>query len=325
MAVAPPTVTKTYAIIGAGYAGLATAWHLLQQNASVTLFDHTPLGMGTSGIAAGLLHTYMGIDAKLALHGPEAYQATLKLLNIASQALEKPVYQRKGILRVALNPRQQTSFHQCSLDYDDVTWNTAEQTQSLVSGIVSAPSILISSGIQVDGNAYLLGLWTACERLGARFVAHNVESLDELAHFDHIFVTSGADKRLTPHLPVTQVRGQILQLKWPEGHPPLPFPVNSHVYCVMHAENHSCFVGATYERGVDSVDAYKELLPKITKLLPFLANAEAIDVKTGVRASTPGHLPLYERISERVTAFTGLGSKGLLYHSVGPFFAPSPS
>ncbi|HRD55095.1 MAG TPA: FAD-dependent oxidoreductase, partial [Parachlamydiaceae bacterium] len=47
------------AIIGAGFAGLATAWHLLQHQdkipLEVTIFDSSGFGGGASGIAAGLL------------------------------------------------------------------------------------------------------------------------------------------------------------------------------------------------------------------------------------------------------------------------------
>ena len=57
---------KTIAIIGAGLAGLAVAYHILNknQNCTVTLFDQKGIAAGASGIAAGLLHPFVGARSK---------------------------------------------------------------------------------------------------------------------------------------------------------------------------------------------------------------------------------------------------------------------
>ena len=52
---------RKYAIIGGGFAGVATAWHLLahaRTPVSVHLFDGAGIAGGASGAAAGLLHPY---------------------------------------------------------------------------------------------------------------------------------------------------------------------------------------------------------------------------------------------------------------------------
>ena len=52
---------RRYAIIGGGFAGVATAWHLLAHAStpiSVHLFDGAGIAGGASGAAAGLLHPY---------------------------------------------------------------------------------------------------------------------------------------------------------------------------------------------------------------------------------------------------------------------------
>lgn len=323
--VARPTVTNQHiAIIGAGYVGLATALHLLQSRCTVTLFDSSSLGTGASGIAAGLMHTFMGPAAKLVWRGEEAYNHSLRLFVAASEALGRPVFKKSGILRLALSEEQCKNFYQRSLDHETVVWHNAEQTVSLVPEITPAPSILITNGISVDGAAYLQGLWKMCERLGAQLEVRKIRTLQELSHFDHVIVAAGAYSHLLPelaHLPITPVKGQLLQLKWPADRPPLPCPINSHVYCVMAPDHQSCFVGATYERSFKHAEAdwevaKKNLLPRVAEVLPFLADAEVIGIRAGLRASMPGHLPFSKRLSSRLSVITGMGSKGLLYHAM---------
>ena len=52
---------RRYAVIGGGFAGVATAWHLLahaKRPVRVDLFDGAGIAGGASGAAAGLLHPY---------------------------------------------------------------------------------------------------------------------------------------------------------------------------------------------------------------------------------------------------------------------------
>ena len=54
---------RRYAVVGAGFAGIAAAWHLMQQGSQVGptevhLWDVAGLAGGASGAAAGLLHPF---------------------------------------------------------------------------------------------------------------------------------------------------------------------------------------------------------------------------------------------------------------------------
>lgn len=54
---------QRYAVVGAGFAGVAAAWHLMQQGSQVGptevhLYDVAGLAGGASGAAAGLLHPF---------------------------------------------------------------------------------------------------------------------------------------------------------------------------------------------------------------------------------------------------------------------------
>lgn len=311
------------AVVGAGYAGLAVAWYLAQRGARVSLYDSVPIGENTSGIAAGLLHTYTGPNANLAWQGHETLACSQELLTLASQYAEKPVFQQTGILRLALNDKQRLAFQQRSQEHDDITWLEADETAHLAPGSKSLGGIMIRNGITVDGASYLHALWKACESQGMRWNKHNVNSLDELDAYDGVIVAAGmgckAFRELS-HLPLTPVKGQLLELRWPKGQPPLPCPINSHIYCVMANDNTSCYVGATFERGFhnaapDLKSAKNYLMPKVAEVLPFLADAEVIGIRAGVRACTPDHMPIANLITGNLWTITGLGSKGLLYHA----------
>ncbi|MEW5299269.1 MAG: hypothetical protein WDW36_002301 [Sanguina aurantia] len=84
---------KKYAILGAGLAGISSAWHLLKQVPSGTavelhLIDVTGIAAGGSGAAAGLLHPFSP-KCKLLWQGGQAMSAALELIGAAEAALEQ--------------------------------------------------------------------------------------------------------------------------------------------------------------------------------------------------------------------------------------------
>lgn len=314
-----------FAIIGAGFSGLATAWHLMQHSQhSVDIYDITPIGRGTSGMAAGLLHTYAGLHAKINWKGLEGFAATRELLAIASREINEPVAQQLGLLRVALTEENQLDYTQCAQKYPDVHWWTESECQRRVPGLVKKPGIFIESCLTVHAEHYLKGLWFACRRKGAQFLCKNIPSLKELSSYDIAILATGADIRLFPKiesLPLTPLKGQILVLEWPPELPPLSIPLNSQAYILMEPGNKTCLVGATFERDFETPEpqlniAVQELIPKAAAMLPALKTAKILACKSGLRASTKHHLPLIEKINERCWALTGMGSKGLLYHAL---------
>lgn len=313
------------AILGAGLSGLAAAWHLLQyQKLQVVVFDPAGVGGGASGIAAGLMHPYAGAHAKLNWQGIEGMESTCELLKVAEKALGKPVAEYSGMLRMALTEQQHQDFKNCAKQYPDVEWLTVDECQTLVPGIVPKEGLLVRSAVTVNCGLYLQGLWKACEALGAQFEKSAVQSFEELAGFDRIIVAMGYASKMFPelaHLPLSPVKGQILELRWPEGLPHLPLPINSQAYLARSGEGASYFAGGTFERKFTTQEAIPEIaiaeiMPKICAFLPALEQAQVIGCRAGIRASTPNHRPLVARINERCWVLTGMGSKGLLYHSL---------
>jgi glycine/D-amino acid oxidase-like deaminating enzyme len=66
-----------YAVLGAGFAGLSVAWHLLKYSPKgsrvrVDIYDESGIGGGASGVSGGLLHPYS--PKGLPSPSPEALQ-----------------------------------------------------------------------------------------------------------------------------------------------------------------------------------------------------------------------------------------------------------
>lgn len=318
------------AIIGAGFAGLATAWTILQRNQNkksveVTIFEAKAIGGGASGVAAGLMHPFANVHSKLNRWGFESYAASMKLLNAAEAALGKRPYEGSGILRPALRPLQKDEYYLAAQKYpDDIRWIEADEVSNWLPGVIKNPAIFIKKGLTVFPDEYLQGLWLACQSQGAIFSQQSIHSLEELKHFDQIILTLGASSHSIKELadlPLRYTKGQILELLWPEGLAPLPMALNANIYCVMLPDLKRCLVGSTYEKQfaspqADLATAKGLIFPKLLEIYPPLKDAKILDCRAGVRVSTPQHLPWIKQINERCYLYTGLGSKGLLYHAL---------
>lgn len=317
------------AIIGAGFTGLAVAWHLLNSplsQAKIVILDSKKIGCGTSGIAAGLLHPYSGAHAKLNWRGIEGVEATKNLIEVASHALKLPVAATgEGILRLALNQEQIQDFQHCAKKFPhDVEWLDSPICQQIAPGCALAPGLWIKKGFMIYSLSYLQGLWKACERLGAEFEQKTILSLKETAEFDITILATGAETLQLPELaslPLSLVKGQVLEFAWPKNLASLSCALNSHVYLLMSESRTSCLVGATYEKGFNhaSIDlkiAQQELLPRAIELFPPLKEASILNCYAGMRAVAPQHRPLMKQLSSNQWLLTGMGSKGLLYHAL---------
>jgi len=316
------------AVIGAGFSGLAVAWSLINRfpnQAKVHIFDTLEIGKGTSGIAAGLLHPFAGAHAKLNWMGQEGFQATRELIKVATQALGRPVNPEEGILRLALNENQVRDFQICANRFpEDVEWLDRAACQQKAPGSAHAPGLWIKKGLTIYSPLYLKGLWIACEKQGAKFEQKKIQSLDSLKEFDLVIIAAGAETIQLPGLaalPLSLVKGQILELSWPKNRAPLSHPLNSHVYILMTESRTSCLVGASYEKGhqqasIDLETAQKEILPKALELFPPLKEASVLNCYAGMRVVAPQHRPLIQRLSPSQWVLTGMGSKGLLYHAL---------
>lgn len=315
------------AIIGAGFSGLAICWHLLEKKETfdVTLFDKNGIGGGASGISAGLLHPYAGIHAKYNWMGHEGMKATSKLIQVAETALQEEIAEKKGVLRIALSREQFDDYQIAANKYSDIEWWSPKKCQSLIADLGDYPGIKINHGMNVDGTKYLQGLWKACQAKGAKLEKTQIDDLSELFQYDTIFIAAGMQTKSfaeLSHLKIRPTKGQLLQMAWPDHLAPLPLPLNSQAYLVMHPNQKVCTLGATFERifsseSPDQESACADILPKGLALFHPLKEMEIIKCLAGIRAWTPSQLPIFGHTgNHKIWYLTGMGSKGLLYHAL---------
>ncbi|MCC5832148.1 MAG: FAD-binding oxidoreductase [Chlamydiales bacterium] len=317
------------AILGAGFAGMSVAYFLIHYklgSVSIDLFDPEPIGGGVSGLSSGLLHTYPGKEARLSWRASSCMRDAHRLLTIASEGAGRSLILSKGILRPALTEGQRTAFKRGAEKHSDTEWWDHKRCIEEIPGLYlpeDSGGLYIKEGLTIDVPAYLKGLWQVLAKFGVQYRQSGIIKPNDLARYDLVLIAIGPAVKnfsLLKDLPINPVKGQVLELEWPDGIVPPRISLNSSKYLVMSNDLKSCTVGATFERQFDSMQpdqkkAVAEILPNITSFFPALEKAKILRCRSGFRAATPNHLPLAGQPSERLFFLTGLGSKGLLYHA----------
>ncbi|KAI5659059.1 hypothetical protein M9H77_27852 [Catharanthus roseus] len=247
-----PKTSLRCAILGAGFAGLSVAWHLLQNSCkelqlSIDLYDEIGIGGGASGVAGGLLHPYSP-KVKLLWRGAECWRETLKLLQVAedteyckfSGAEEEEVFQnsivrRRGILRPATsskNLQMMTDNAQNYLVSCEIKSLNKDAAGDLVPGL-RAPlnmAFYMPEAISVHSQGYLEALYLACKNvvtdMSARGFARRefnfhkrvIDNLLEFAgEYNAVIVCLGARTAFLPELsgilPLRTCRGVVAHLQ----------------------------------------------------------------------------------------------------------------
>ncbi|XP_073010077.1 uncharacterized protein [Typha latifolia] len=230
--------SSRYAVLGAGFAGLSVAWHLLKHNAKeshicVDIFDENGVGGGASGASGGLLHPYSP-KAKLLWRGAECWKECLQLLTIAEQVTEatgpsriiedstfnfdKTIVWRRGILRPATSEKNaeilmenaQSCLQSCSLEALN-----KEAVECLIPGLCVPLNfaVYMPLGMNIHPKRYLQALFVACQNLADELSASSrkereinlyrksVTNLHQLAgEYDAVIICLGAKVDMLPEL-----------------------------------------------------------------------------------------------------------------------------
>eukprot|EP00249_Psilotum_nudum_P002689 c15815_g1_i2 orf=626-1438(-) len=194
---------RRYAILGAGFAGVSVAWHLLQYcstslQVSVELYDEGGIGAGASGVSGGLLHPYSP-KGKLVWKGLEGWNAALELLAVAEATDDRisrdamtdshirhgtsraPIAWKSGIVRPATSPKHTDDFRKWVKFSSDKQPKIAglscidgKTASLLVPGLAISCDDLalhIDQGMSINPLHYLQALWMAC-----KLYAHDISA-----------------------------------------------------------------------------------------------------------------------------------------------------
>lgn len=279
------------AIIGTGLAGLAVGLFLSRLGPRVTFFDKKGIGQGASGVAAGLMHPYVGEQTRPSLWAKEA---ALESKVLFQQISPKSILE-EGIVRIAQNDGQRKAL----FSYEDV--------QSL-----DNDRFLMKSGLVVDTKSYLQALFHTSK---AEFILEEIADYQSLQNFDQVLVATGYEaEKLLPQFKdlANKKKGQLLNVRLKE---PIPSTI-AKSYLAKSVDGYQW--GSTYESQYKNETPDLQVAYEFLKRnqFPFPSPPEIVDCRAGIRLTRKGHyIPIATKVAKRIWWFGALGSRGLLYHA----------
>ncbi|XP_052157874.1 uncharacterized protein LOC127775636 [Oryza glaberrima] len=240
-----------YAVLGAGFAGLSVAWHLLKHSPKgsrvrVDIYDESGIGGGASGVSGGLLHPYSP-KVKLLWKGAEFWKECMDLLRCAEQAngaagadgasQDETLIWRRGIIRPPTSEKTadillenaQSSLQSCSLQVLD-----SDEAQCLIPGLCVPLNfaVYMPLALNINPKKYLQALFFACQNMSdeaslssseqkeCKLYNEHVNDLQQLAgDYDSVIICLGARAsslpELTNKLPLRTCRGVIAEFQLP--------------------------------------------------------------------------------------------------------------
>lgn len=333
-------------VIGGGVIGLASAWQAGQAGLSAVVVDPEP-GRGAAWAAAGMLAPVAEATFR---------EAPLLRANLASQrrwpafaaALEEASgqeigYRECGTIVVARDRDDAAELDRLLAFRQElglpVTRLLGRELRRREPGLAVGVRVGLDcpGDHQVDNRAVVRALEVAAQRAGARLVRQRatavrvdqgratgvrLEDGSEIAAGAVVLAagaaSSGLDGLGAWAPPVRPVKGQLLHLRVPEGHPPLAERVvrGLDAYIVPRADGR-VVVGATVEeRGFDrrvTAEGVYELLRDAYELLPGVLECELVEATTGLRPGTPDNAPIIGRAGEGgLVVATGHYRNGML-------------
>jgi glycine oxidase len=320
---------RTYdvVIVGAGAIGLCCAWRASQRGASVIVLDRAHPPAGATRVAAGMLAPIGELAfgepdlLRMTLDAGEMYPAFVAELEAVSEL--GTGYTQSGALHIALDrdeaaelrrvhdlqralglgaewlpprrcrelePGLTPSFNGGVHAADEAAVDPRRMTAALLA-VLAADGVPVRGGVEVTGS--LLD--------GERIVGVRTESGEELGAGVVVLAAgawSGAASWLpdAARPPVRPVKGQILELRAPDGRTPCERIVASErVYLVPRPDGRLIAGATTEEHGFDSAvtaGGVHELLREAYRLVPEIAEMELVESMAGLRPGTPDNLPL---------------------------------
>jgi glycine oxidase len=319
--------TYDVVVVGGGAIGLCCAWRLAQDGAETVVLDRAEPPAGATRVAAGMLAPI----GELAFGEPELLKMTIAAAEIypdfvaeleAASELDTG-YASHGALHIALDRDEAAELRrvhdlQRSLGLG-AEWLPPRRCRELEPGLTPSfnGGVHVPEEAAVDPRAMTAALLAALAADGVE-VRGGVEVTEALLDGDRIEgVRTGSGEELRAETvvlacgawsgaaewlperarpPVRPVKGQILELRAPDGEPPCErILASERVYLVPRPDGRLIAGATTEERGFDTTvtaGGVHELLREAYRLLPDVAEMELVESMAGLRPGTPDNLPL---------------------------------
>jgi glycine oxidase len=320
---------RTYdvVVVGAGAIGVCCAWRASQRGAGVLVLDRSHPPAGATRVAAGMLAPIGELAfgepdlLRMTLDAGEMYPGFVAELEAASEL--GTGFVQSGALHIALDrdeaaelrrvhdlqralglgaewlpprrcrelePSLTPSFNGGVHAADEAAVDPRRMTAALL-------AVLATDGVEVRGGVEV----TESLLDGGRIAGVRTESGEELGA-GAVVLAAGAWSGTASWLPdaarppVRPVKGQILELRAPDGQAPCERIVASErVYLVPRPDGRLIVGATTEEHGFDSAvtaGGVHELLREAYRLVPEIAEMELVESMAGLRPGTPDNLPL---------------------------------
>jgi glycine oxidase len=314
-------------VVGGGVIGLCCAWRAARRGARAIVLDRAEPPAGATRVAAGMLAPI----GELAFGEPELLKMSLAAAElypsfVAELEAESGLgtgYSRSGALHVALDRDEAAELRrihdlQRSLGLG-AEWLPPRRCRELEPGLTPSfnggvhapeeasidPRLLTAALLEAlsAAGAEVRGGCEVAEPLldGGRIEGVRTSSGEEL-RAGVVVLACGAWSGAVPWLPdgarppVRPVKGQIVELRSPDGSPPCERIVASErVYLVPRSDGRLVAGATTEERGFDTAvtaGGVHELLREAYRLLPDVAEMELVESMASLRPGTPDNLPL---------------------------------
>jgi glycine oxidase len=290
-------------IIGAGVAGLAIGWRLLQADCSVIILDRAQPGHGATWAAAGMLAVTAEMeDAPLAERQLALSSAALwpGFATELEQASKQSIgYRRDGALMLAADAAELEAMRPRGPILDAV--GVAAHAPMLANPV---GALWAQDEGHVDNRALAEALTIAVLKDGGKILpgeaavrmdGHTVLTPYGGYRADAVLLAAGAWSGLLANVPITPVKGEIIALAPPPGAAlPKPMIWGNGIYLVPRGDR--LLVGATVQdAGFDThlTDAARiHLRSRAESLIPTLQGWTVVEQWAGLRPKSPDGLPL---------------------------------
>lgn len=274
---------------------------------------------------------------KLAFLGIEGVDASKALIESATE-FKKDVVLRDEIYRVALNDKHESALKEAASSYPEFCeWLEVNELEwdSCPSSVLGALRIHGSGCKVIHVPSYLEGLWSACELRGRGERIWALEEQcsdwkDRLRDFDAVVFSAGSGlfqgALVKREMPIQLVRGQSIELNL--GDKEFEEVRLCGKYATPLPDKNRVNIGATQEfkeEALDLASVEDELRLRSYDFLSDLWDHSEVErVTEGFRVQSNrgplGRLPIIGSFEtpmhDNAWIFTGLSSRGLLYHSL---------